>query len=346
MTSLPGGRPRTSLGILLFFLLLAHILVMIGTPLTLHRAMHQPREIPLEARRWMIDPGMSLSTVLGRLHQRELAPHPELAKVYLSLSGRDFVLKAGHYLLDPSMSTMQILKHFDSGKELLKKITIPEGLDLFEFKEFLEAADLSGPLPELWVGTLIADLDPQASSLEGYLFPETYSVPEGMSRVSFVTLVLEAFRQEVKNQSNAFIQSGLTLREWVTIASLVEKETHLPQERQRIAGVFLNRLKKNMKLQCDPTVIYGLKLQDRYRGKIFASDLKRDDPYNTYQRAGLPPGPIASPGAASLAAVLAPEPHEYLYFVVQPTGGHAFSKTLREHNLAVKRYRQWQKQTP
>jgi UPF0755 protein len=188
---------------------------------------------------------------------------------------------------------------------------------------------------------LIADLDPGAKSLEGYLFPDTYRFPPTVTAVQIVTAMVKRFRG---------VAGQLGLREnvhqVVTIASLVERETAVDSERPLVASVFLNRLAKHMPLQTDPSVIYGLELAGKWRGTIYASDLTRDTPYNTYLHAGLPPGPVANPGMPSLRAAMDPANTNYLYFVAAGTDaqGHAlFAETLEEHNRNVAEYRSAQK---
>ena len=197
-------------------------------------------------------------------------------------------------------------------------------------EEFLAAA--RDPEP-------IRDLDPDAEDLEGYLFPDTYHVPLASDTArALVRRMLQRFREVVGPELTRIEKKDLTVREVVIIASLVELETAAVEERPRIAGVFLNRLEKRMLLQTDPTIIYALKQEGRWNGNIRRRDLEMDSPYNTYRHAGLPPGPIGSPGREAILAVLDPEETRDLYFVSRNDGTHHFSETLREHNRAVDRY--------
>ena len=186
----------------------------------------------------------------------------------------------------------------------------------------------------------IRDIDPEADTLEGYLFPSTYR----LSRRSTVAQVCRLMTDQFRTVWKKLDVTGKP-REVVTLASLVEKETGRPEERPRVAAVYKNRLTRGIKLDCDPTTIYAAMLQNRYRGKIYRSDLNSEHPYNTYRHSGLPPGPIANPGEASLRAALMPAETDDLYFVARPdgSGGHNFSQTLREHTRAVAEYRRGRK---
>jgi len=193
---------------------------------------------------------------------------------------------------------------------------------------------------------LISDLDPQAKTLEGYLFPDTYEYTANTTREQLVEAMVKRFRKvytpEMQNRAAELGQSGWTTRQVITLASLIEKEAKVDSERELISSVFHRRLKTGVALACDPTVIYAALLEGKYRGKIYQSDLDRDSPYNTYRRAGLPPGPIASPGRRSIQAALHPAETNYLYFVVDASkndGSHKFSATSSEHQQAVQQLR-------
>jgi UPF0755 protein len=181
---------------------------------------------------------------------------------------------------------------------------------------------------------------PGAPSLEGFLFPATYEFPRHPTAEQMVSAMVAHFKQQwaeiSAEQSNS---SGLPLEQVVTLASLVERETPKAEERPLVAGVFVNRLHRRVPLQCDPTVVYALELAGSYNGALDARSLPFDSPYNTYRHIGLPPGPIANPGSASLKAALAPPETDYMYFVANTEGGHFFSKTLAEHNHNVALYR-------
>lgn len=307
-----------------------------------HDAFYEKRFIPPDKRDFLIRPGESLSRVIQILHGKSLSPDPVVVKVILNLKGEHLVLKKGRYRLPETASTDDILKIFDDGSVLLRKVTIPEGLDKWEIAAILGETpwgDKTTFLSLLNDPTLVLDADPEAADLEGYIYPETYFFPDEAKPDEIITTAVLQFFETTKTMRKKLETRGLTLREWVTLASLIEKETALPEERFRIAGVFDKRLQKGMLLQCDPTIIYSLKLVDNYRGKIYRSDIRHDHPYNTYVYAGLPPGPIANPGFGSLEAAFTPEENPYYYFVAEVDGSHYFSKNLNEHNRAVQRLR-------
>jgi UPF0755 protein len=188
-------------------------------------------------------------------------------------------------------------------------------------------------------GALVHDIDPSARDLEGYLFPETYRLPRRAGASELVWMMLGRFRQVFSAaMRDAAKAHGLSARQTVTLASLVEKETARPEERPLVAGVYLRRLRAGVALQCDPSVIYALEAADRYRGNLTRENLLFDSPYNTYRYPGLPPGPIAAPGRSSLDAAARAVPGEYLYFVSRNDGSHVFARTLDEHNRNVFKY--------
>ncbi|MFQ5720734.1 MAG: endolytic transglycosylase MltG, partial [Acidobacteriota bacterium] len=226
-----------------------------------------------------------------------------------------------------------------SGDVVLHEVTVPEGLTLIRTVALLEAAglEIQGSLEQETrrVGR-IAAFDPQATDLEGYLFPDTYTFSRRVTARAVVDRLVARFREVADSLQAELGPPDRTVRAWVTLASLVERETGRDDERERVASVFLNRLDRNMLLQCDPTVLYALERAGEPHGESLADRLAFDDPYNTYLHAGLPPGPIASPGEAALRASLHPARHDELYFVADGDGGHRFSRTLREHNRAVR----------
>jgi UPF0755 protein len=254
---------------------------------------------------------------------------------------RGGILKAGEYRFDHPATMSEIYDRLARGDVYTIPVTIPEGSNLFDIAERIESANLGAREALLAAArtnvSLIADLDPAASSLEGYLFPDTYRFERHVTPVQILAAMVRRFRQ-------AAAQLGLNdnYHHVVTVASLVERETPIDTERPVIASVFENRLAKNMPLETDPSVIYAALLDGRYRGTIYASDLQADSPYNTYRYAGLPPGPICNPGAASLKAAIHPASTGYLYFVAataDPSGKSRFSTTLEEHARDVQQYR-------
>ena len=210
------------------------------------------------------------------------------------------------------------------------------GLPLFEQHRLGPAAAFVAAAHD---ATLVADLDPAAKDLEGYLFPETYQLPRHISADELVKRMVAQFRSVVEGSLVERARArGLSARQWIALASIVEKETGKDEERPLVAAVYSNRLRIGMGLQCDPTIIYALKKAGQWAGNLTHENMQFDSPYNTYRYAGLPPGPIASPGRASLEAAAAPAEVSYLYFVSRNDGTHAFASTLEEHNINVKRF--------
>ncbi len=260
----------------------------------------------------------------------------------VTLSGQGRHLQAGEYRFDRPMTAREVVDKIARGEVYLRPITFPEGLtmrqaaELYSSKGFGDASEFRKAAGN---AGLISEIDPRAHDLEGYLFPDTYNLTRRMTADQLVERMVGVFDKaltpELRQQAAA---RGLSIRQLVTLASIVEKETGRPEERPLIAGVYTNRLKIGMGLQCDPTVIYALERAGRYNGNLTRADLQFDSPYNTYRYAGLPPGPIASPGRASLEAAAHPADVPYLYFVSRNDGSHVFAATLEEHNRNVQEY--------
>ena len=257
-------------------------------------------------------------------------------------TGRTRSLKAGEYRFAAPMSAAQVVDKIASGDVYARRITFPEGLTIADMARIFESRGF-GPAGAFAKAAAdpspIEDIDPQAPDLEGYLYPETYAIPRGTPASRLIDLMVARFRtaytDDLRNEAKA---QGLTARQVVTIASLVEKETAKEEERSLVAAVYRNRMKIGMGMQADPTVIYALQKAGRYDGNIRRVDLEFDSPYNTYKHAGLPPGPIAAPRRASLQAALAPADVPYLYFVSRNDGSHVFASTLAEHNANVRKF--------
>lgn len=251
-------------------------------------------------------------------------------------------LKAGEYTIELPVSAKNILFILTEGKVKLYPITIPEGLTRREIAQHLESSISIVSEEFLNVADnidLIADLDPEAKNLEGYLFPETYSFPKNPDAEAIGAAMIAQFRKIFdETWTKRAKELDMSLREIVILASLIEKETSRPEERGLISAVFHNRLRIGMKLDCDPTIIYVLKEEGRFKDRLRTRDLKLDTPYNTYLYRDLPPGPIANPGKGSLEAALYPEEVDYLYFVSKNDGSHHFSRSFREHQNAVNKY--------
>lgn len=248
-------------------------------------------------------------------------------------------LQAGEYRFDRAASADQVFDRIARGDIFFFALVVPEGRNMYDIGAQIEHLGLfpaSAFVAAARNPEMIRDLDPEAPSLEGYLFPNSYKLSRHATPESVCRLMTSKFRDEWRS-----LQTSANVHETVTLASMVEKEGKLSEERPRIAAVFENRLRIGMKLDCDPTTIYAALLDHRYRGTIYRSDLDSDNPYNTYRHVGLPPGPIANPGIASLQAVLHPAPIDALYFVLRPDGSsaHQFSSTIAAHEAATKSYR-------
>jgi UPF0755 protein len=257
-------------------------------------------------------------------------------------SGRARHLQAGEYRFAEPISAMQVIDQIARGAVYTHRITFPEGLTIVEMSKLYESNGF-GPATDFVTAAgnaaLVADIDPAATDLEGYLFPETYALARRAPASQLVALMVGRFRTAFPETLRQEAQSqGLTTRQVVTLASLVEKETGRPEERPLVAAVYRNRYRIGMGMQADPTVIYALQKAGRYDGNIRRDDLYIDSPYNTYRYPGLPPGPIASPGQASLEATVRVADVTYLYFVSRNDGSHAFATTLAEHNRNVQKF--------
>ena len=291
----------------------------------------------------VIEPGSRASQVAQLLVARGLLRHrlPFLVRYW---AGRPrHALRAGEYLFDRPLRPIDVCRRLIQGDVYLHPVLIPEGSDRFDMARILNLRLGIDPAEFLRVtqqGVAIRDLDPTAPSLEGYLFPDTYRFPRGVSAATVVLTMLARFRHILAVRlANQGPSSPAGWHEVITLASLVEKETPEASERPLIAGVFERRLERGMPLQSDPTVVYAARLDQRPAGPITQSDLAFDSPYNTYRHSGLPPGPIANPGLVSIRAALHPADGEALYFVANNHGGHIFARTLAEHQLNVSRYR-------
>ena len=247
-------------------------------------------------------------------------------------------LKAGEYAFDHRATAREVYDRIARGDIFFHTLVVPEGYNIFDVATAIEQAELGKREDFLRVAStdtdLVRDLDPQAPSLEGYLFPDTYHFTRTQSSHDMAAAMVHRFRQAAK-------EAGLTenIHAVVTMASIVEKETGAAEERPEVASVFYNRLEKHMVLATDPSVIYAALLNGRYSGVIHQSDLHFESPYNTYRTAGLPPGPISNPGKASLRAAMHPAQTEYLFFVSDNQGHHRFARTDAEHVANVQAYR-------
>jgi UPF0755 protein len=320
-----------------------------------------PLDGPQEAK-VVIGKGMTLSDIARLLHEKRIITHPEWFRFYANERGAAQKIRAGAYTLSARMTPRKVLDVLVAGaREPEVTVTIPEGKNMLEVAQLLDEAGICKAAEARRLmrdGSFALSLGVAGGSLEGYLFPDTYKFPPGGNCARVLTVMVKR-TQRVFGELKAQHFEGLRIlnrvysfsdREILIMASLVEKETGRSEERPRIAGVFLNRLRlptfRPHRLETDPTIIYGCTVPEqkseacqKFEGRIRRIHLDdKDNPYNTYTHDGLPPGPIANPGRAALKAVLAPEETPYLYFVSKNDGSHQFSATLEEHRAAVDRY--------
>jgi len=287
-------------------------------------------------------PGSGVRAIGAKLVAAGIVPDTLTFRLALWSSGQARTLKAGEYRFDQAMSPIDVVRKLARGEVYAISVTFPEGLTVSDMAGIFQSHGF-GPARSFVAAaqdaSRIAAVDPAATSLEGYLFPETYALSRHADAHQLVDLMVARFEQTLTpDLRRAAAARGLSVHALVTLASIVEKETGKADERPLVAAVYQNRLRLKMPLQCDPTVIYALQRAGRYDGNLRRADLAVDSPYNTYRYPGLPPGPIAAPGRASLEAAAHPADAAYLYFVSRNDGTHVFAKTLEEHNRNVQKY--------
>jgi UPF0755 protein len=274
------------------------------------------------------------------LSRQDVIRMPSLFAWYASFTDRDRSIKPGTYLVNRRYSWNEVIVALVEGRGQVHVVTIPEGWDvrtmvpaIAEAME-VEPESLTAAMQD---SSLIRRVGSATDNLEGYLFPETYLMPDGADAGTIVRMLVTEFERRWKPEWNdRLIELGMTRNQVITLASIIEREARVAAERPVISAVYHNRLERGMRLQADPTIQFAL---GRRAGRVLYRDLEINSPYNTYRRTGLPPGPIASPGAASIEAALYPDDVPWLYFVAHPDGHHLFRATLREHNEAVRRMR-------
>jgi len=340
-----GGWRRVAIGLGILLLLL---LVPAGQLAWSWWKLQQPYKGYAEPEKLVtVKPGTAASQVLLNLEKEGVLADGKLARTYLIYFLGDPKIQAGEYLFRGHLTTSQVLRMLVRGQVVSRFVTIVEGLTLEEIADQLAREGLGRRevfLDLMRAPRLISDFDPDAPDLEGYLFPETYNFASGTSEREIVEAFVHTFRRRFERDVRPLLANGppgRSVRQVVTLASIVEKEAKIPSERPLIAAVYRNRLAKGIGLAADPTVIYALKRLGRWHGNLRREDLRMDSPYNTYRWAGLPPGPICSPGLASLVAAAQPADVPYLYFVGRNDGTHVFAETLAEHNRNVEI---WQRQ--
>ena len=305
-----------------------------------------PAKIGEKDQVFLVRDGATLREVARDLESKKIIRSGSLFLLWARIMGYGTTIKAGEYLLNSAMPPLKVLETLNKGIVITHPVTIPEGftvkqiaellkeMALINKEEFLSATEDHGVTVRYGIS---------GPSLEGYLYPDTYQFDRGLAAMAIIDVMVKRFWEIANPYRERVKDLGMTMEEVVTLASIVEKETGLAEERPMIASVFLNRLKKRMRLESDPTVIYGL---NDFTGNLKKRHLTERTPYNTYIIRGLPPGPIASPGKEAIVAVLFPAETDYLYFVSKNDGSHHFSKTLSEHNRAVQKYQKKRRNKP
>jgi UPF0755 protein len=323
--------------IMLAFVLFAFLALYFGCFLISPAGIDNQEEI------FIVKKGKGLRAIAEELREKELIKNKDLFIFWAMLTGRTKNIKAGEYGLNKSMAPVKIFNILTSGMVITHYLTIPEGLAAEQIADLLEKSDFVNIDKKDFLAlvrdkTLVTSYNIDASSLEGYLFPDTYLISRDVSAKELIDLMVNRFWgvfNSLLKHPKFKDRELMPVQDIVTLASIVEKETGLAEERPLIASVFINRLRKKMRLESDPTVIYGL---EDFDGNLKRRDLNSPNPYNTYINYGLPPGPIANPGRESLIAIINPAKTDYLYFVSKNDGSHHFSSTLAEHNKAVAKY--------
>ncbi len=322
-------------------ILIFAVLLALGGGWFLWRALRTPfKGYTTATKRVEVRRGQRTANILQHLQREGILRDEWIPLVYMKLfRGRDS-LKAGVYQFDKALAPVDVVDKLVSGDVVLKTVTVREGLDRFTVGKLFAAEGL-GTEAEWKKATkdadLIRDIAPDADSLEGYLFPDTYKFDPGTPATTIVKAMVANFRKHWADEM-AFITTGLNPHQTVTLASIVETEAQRPEERPIVASVYMNRVRRGMLLGADPGVIYALKLAGRWDGNIRKVDLQINSPYNSYRFPGLPPGPIANPGLASLRAAAAPATTPYLYFVARNDGSHVFATNAAEHDRNVEKY--------
>ena len=293
-----------------------------------------------------IPSGASTSLVADVLQKSKLLKHRTLFILAARISGRDKKIRAGRFRFYHPLSVWQVLGEITKGGSFDVSLTIPEGFTIYEVAGAVQknlGIDSALFLGKCFDENLLKKFKINAPSVEGFLFPETYNIPQGISADSVISIMVAEFRRRWTDRYTARAESlNMTMEEIVTLASIIEAEAHIKPEQKIISSVYHNRLKKGMMLQADPTTIYGLKKFDR---PLLLKDLDSDSPYNTYRNFGLPPGPICNPGIDAIEAALYPDSTDFLYFVSKRDGTHIFSRTIREHHRAIQKVKNFLKKT-
>lgn len=292
-----------------------------------------------------VKPKASFSTIMELLRENKLLKDPLICKAYFILTGKHREIKAGYYMFNKPLSIVELAEKLLKGEIVYYKITFPEGSNIYDIGSILEsekvigAKDYYNAINSEEILKELKEIDSNIDDAEGYLFPETYYFAKGEKIMKLVKMMIDEFKKRnLESLKMASRELGFSINEIVTIASLIEKESADDSEKPLIASVFYNRLKKGMKLQCDPTVIYAHYLQGKVINILTIDDMDIESAYNTYRNFGLPPGPICNPGQKSISAAMHPARSNFLYFVSKRNGSHHFSKELYEHLKAKAKY--------
>lgn len=276
-----------------------------------------------------------IAAIGGLLQKQGVVRSGSAFRFYVLITGQARLLKAGEYAFPSGEELPRVVRRLASGKVVRRTLTVPEGFTARQIADKLEAGKLSDGnafMAEVHNPVLARELNVPSESLEGFLFPDTYEIPKGLPARQIVRRMVVRFHQKTGEALRQSAQAqGLTELQWVTLASIIEREVRVPEERAKVASVFYNRLRKRMRLESCATVLYGLR---RAGGPLSLDDLNDRSPYNTYRHAGLPPGPISNPGLSSLEAAAHPAQTDYLFFVVRPDGQHVFSCDFESHKRA------------
>ena len=307
--------------------------------IAMHRFAHNPAGSADAEQIVSVSPGENFTALAAKLKQNGIITHTAKFKLLAVIKGVDKKLKSGEYPLSAAMTPTEVLDVLVSGKSLLYRLTIPEGYTLRQIAEEVAKNELGQSDEFVALATsseYAANLEIHADTLEGYLFPDTYYFPKTVSEDTIIRKMVDRFNEQFQKEWRLRAEElNRSIHEIVTLASIIEKETGDPSERPIIASVFHNRLKKRMRLESDPTVIYGI---PNFDGNIKRIHLLTRTPYNTYKIKGLPPGPIANPGRESIKAALYPAETDFLFFVSKKDTTHYFSTNIKDHQRAVRKY--------
>jgi UPF0755 protein len=319
--------------------LLLVLLAAAAAAFLLYRLAHPPRPASPSEVTVVFAQGTPTAQIFQRLEKEGVVRDARLAEFYYRLYRRKTPLQAGEYRFDRPMPIDDVINRMGRGDVVKYSVVVPDGLTAEETFQLFWSRGIGGPEGfhrAVSETELLPGLTSGVSDLEGFLFPDTYVVTRSTPARAIVDMMTAQFRRNfTPDMREKAERLGMTIAQAVTLASIVEKESGLPREGAAIASVYLNRLKRGMRLQADPTVIYALKRDGKWTGTLHRSDYGYDSPYNSYAYAGLPPGPICNPGLAALKSAASPARTEYLYFVADASGGHKFSRTFEEHLAAI-----------